>query len=51
LNPLPDPRNLYRNLKAQGYPKPRDMSMEMIEAKILALEEKLEEQKQEADQL
>ena len=35
LNLLPDPQNLYRDLKAQGYPKPRDMSMEMIEAKIL----------------
>lgn len=51
LKPFPDPRNLYRDLKAQGYPKPREMSMEVIEAKLMALEEKLEEQKQKADQL
>jgi hypothetical protein len=38
-NPLPDPRNLYRDLKAQGFPKPSE------------IEDKLEECKGQAPQL
>jgi hypothetical protein len=51
LSPRPDPRNLYPDLKAQGYPKPSEMSMEVINARLIALEEKLEEQKLKADEL
>jgi hypothetical protein len=51
LSPLPDPRNLYRDLKAQGFSKPSDMSFDLIHARISAVEYKLEECKQQAAEL
>ncbi len=47
-SPFPDPHNLYWDLKAEGYPKPRDMSLEMIDARIVVLENKLDECKKQA---
>lgn len=51
IHPLPDPRNLKRELESQGYPRPRDISMETVDARILALEAKYEEVKAEARSL
>lgn len=48
LEPLPDPRNLYRDLEKEGFPKPSEMSMEAVDACLCALEAKLEEVKAEA---
>ena len=48
LHPLPDPRNLYRDLKAQGFPKPSEITLETVEIKIKALDAKIERLKQDA---
>jgi hypothetical protein len=41
LEPLRDPRNLYRDLSLHNFPRPNAMTLEFIDAKILACENEL----------